>query len=201
MYPPLRAMLVCMLFGLALSGVCRQASAQELSYTFKYTGFDYLIRGDWGDDSSGSAPDYTISGRFSGVDRDGDTILERFELSQFVLLDRDYLSCEDGPWGFLSCQLDAFTFSPELGLQFTGQFRQSDEAIDWTTTVETGKQISFHRWVLGRVDETIYQWTPETALLVQAIPAPVPEPAHAVMLASGLCVLFAAARRRRIERG
>lgn len=197
----LRALSMSTLLGLALAGVGRQASAQELSYTFKYTGFDYVMRDDWGSNSAGSAPDFTISGRFSGFDRDGDTILERSELSQFILLGRDYLSCEDGPWGWLDCQLNAFSFSPGLGLQFTGKFRQSDEAIDWTTTVETGKQIAFHRWVWGRVDETIYSWTPETALLVEAIPAPVPEPAHAVMLASGLLVLLGAARRRRIRRG
>lgn len=200
MQPRFRAMLMWVLFGLAQAGAGRQALAQEVSYTFRYTGFDYTIHDDWGSNSAGWDPDRTISGRFSGIDRDGDSILERYELTQFVLADDDYLGCSNAPWGYHSCQLNAFSFSPELGLQFAGYHRASDEAIDWTTTVEAGKQISFHRWVWGREDEVVYLWTPATTLLVQAIPAPVPEPAHALMLAGGLGLLFAVAGRRRLIR-
>jgi hypothetical protein len=198
-------MLVWMLFGLALSGVTRQALAQEVSGTFKYTGFDYVIHDeDWGGTGgSGSAPDFTISGRFSGVDRDGDSILERYELNEFILVDNDYLGCHDAPWGYHACDLYTFGFSQEQGLQFSGRYRASDEAIDWTTTVESGKQISFHRWVWGRTDEIIYSWTPATTLQLDVVivPAPVPEPAHGAMLAGGLCVLAVALRRRRAKSG
>ncbi|WP_338763040.1 PEP-CTERM sorting domain-containing protein [Massilia sp. METH4] len=150
-------------------------------------------------------PDLTITGRFAGIDANGDGVLEKTEVTSLTI-DRsfyDYAACPAQSPEF-RCGLWSFTYSAAGGLEFTAGHTSYDGVPgqdDWWTAHSVSYDTSS-----GIYEKSYgYQWpgeeyslsfTDSTVKTVKQI-SPVPEPATYAMLASGLLLLGAARRRRK----
>jgi hypothetical protein len=185
------AMLDKTLLALALASGLVAATAHADTWDFTYTGF-------YSEQEAAFRPDYTLSGRFSGSDKDASGVLERAELTSLVLLGYDHVACEANPEQYHRCWVGGFSFTPggELGFS-AGMSDNEDDARVWDVIIATGDRYytSFYNYYNGRLDETTLRWTSQTTL--EVAPVPVPEPAPAAMILAGLMAVGAAARRRR----
>lgn len=197
-------MLSKLMCGAILASAAAGASAQ--TWNFTYTGFNVLY------EPTGVRtfhPDVTISGNFSGTDRNGDGVLSAAELTSFTIQSpwingTDFTRCAQDRTPNSGCSLDAFSFGPQDNLAFTVKWnRQTGNeaglgyygslrsgATEWAVTYDKGD--SFYS------EEA---WTPATTLTIS--PPPVPEPPLAGMTLTGLLALalgrLIAARRRLVQ--
>jgi MYXO-CTERM domain-containing protein len=173
-----------------LSLCCAAAYSEPSTWNFTYTGF-YHVEGQL------FAPEEQFTGQFSGSDLNANGILEKSELSAFVLPftfgPADLLACVPEDPYLYWCEVERFTFSEQTGLDFKASISSTDphdgngHAIKVTTN-ETWR----HAITSGRsleVKEWNYEWTPQTTL---NIVSSVPEPGQGWMLAVGLAALAAA---------
>jgi len=163
--------------------------------TFSYTDFA---------DRHGNPGEYYLSGAFRGTDTDGDGTLELAELTSLEVQGKQFVGCGADLSQFYNgyCGIARFTFTESTGaLDFSvkwGDDGYVNDVPSWDRDeITTGDKVELlyvgHR---GDVYGPMYYWTPATKLW---IPAVVPEPAEAGMLAAGLALLGAVIRRRRMR--
>ena len=179
-----------------LLGLCLSAPAHADTWNFKYEYFQYhVISSD--DEYRGVGLGFGVEGSFSGVDSDLDGVLELNELSSFRA-GMPMMGCPTGM--YIGCGLDAFRFSPEGGLHFSGWSIADlgNNGMASSLSVTTGQTS-----VLDVRSPTHFQhhetltWTPETRLIVTQVP----EPSTYLMFGAGALLLGALAmRRQRLHR-
>ncbi|HEU4846071.1 MAG TPA: PEP-CTERM sorting domain-containing protein [Burkholderiaceae bacterium] len=177
---------------LVLVGAAASAPAQTV-WDFSYKGF-------FNSQSNQFEPQWTESGQFSGADGNGNGLLELQELTRFKWSGGaaglvEYIVPFDCPYS--QCKLDTFSYNLHTGqLNFSSEWSYSDEISYNTSRTVTGDRISI--FFSGGAGAAVYGerlWTAETSFNI--IPAPVPEPSTALMLAVGIGTLGFSARRIR----
>ncbi|AVR95896.1 PEP-CTERM sorting domain-containing protein [Pseudoduganella armeniaca] len=179
-------MLKKMLCTAALLSTAIDVSAQT-RWDFLYSGFQHEELGIF-------LPSATIEGSFTGKDADGDGVLQRGEITSFVI---DQLELVDNPDGcqITSCSLLAFSYALTSGkLNFESSWEYSDDFNYSSQHTVAGLQ-STHIGVngSGELSTTTLRWTDRTSFWIN--PPPVPEPSAAALLSVGL--LAAGVYRRR----
>ena len=173
-----------------LSLCCAAAYSEPSTWNFTYTGF-YDV------EEQAFAPEKQFTGQFSGSDLNANGILEKSELTAFILPfmfgTTDLLACVPGDPHFYWCDLARFTFSEQNGLDFKARIDSSDpnDGNGHSIKVDTNGTWS-HAKRAGRTLEVTawnYEWTPQTTL---TIVSSVPEPGQGWMLAAGLAALAVA---------
>ncbi|WP_165497642.1 PEP-CTERM sorting domain-containing protein [Pseudoduganella albidiflava] len=189
---------------LAAIGTLAQAATPALTeWEFSWKGFSVFQ--EW--EGSYDDPELTVTGKFAGIDADGDGILVKSEVTSLTL-DRgshDYAACPAESPTF-TCGLWSFSYSAAGGLEFsaghTSYSGVPGEDAWWTahsTTYDT--QFGVYERSYG------YQWPGEeysmafTDYTVKTVTqiSPVPEPATYAMLGAGL-LLLAGTRRARLQK-
>lgn len=162
----------------------------QTRWDFLYSGFQHGELGIF-------LPSATIEGSFTGADTDGDGMLERGEITSFVIDTLEYVDNPDG-CRISSCSLLGFNYGLTSGkLNFESSWTYMDDFNYSTNHIVAGLH-STTTGVNGAGDwsTTTLQWTDRTSFWIN--PAPVPEPSVAALLSVGL--LGAAVYRRRIGR-
>lgn len=160
------------------------AQAQTTHWTFSYTGF-------YDSEAAAFLPDMQIAGSFSGVDANGDGVLERDELTSLLVGSMDYVACAGSSNAYYHCGADTFSFSTNSGLAFSlGEYGSDPEG--WVggghliTTGEMDYQYSFNP---SATSEHHLRWTADTRLDMTStlasgpLPAVPEAPAWAMLLA------------------
>jgi hypothetical protein len=162
--------------------------AQTL-WEFSYTGFS---------DGQTFHPDYEMHGSFLGEDANHDGVLQQSELQNFVWNGIDYaLDGSDYCYAF-RCTLNGFSYSLDGRLDFSTNWRYSDDHMASSGYTIAG--VSDYRvgWAgNGPVSSSTLYWTEQTHF--EITPPPVPEPGSAAMLGVGL-LAAAGLRRLRLRR-
>lgn len=167
------------------------ASAQT-RWDFAYSGFHYQ-------EGNIFLPSARIDGSFEGSDANGDGILQRQEVTSFVVDTMEYVDNPDG-CVMTSCSLLDFSYGIKTGkLDFKSTWTYSDDANYSVGRIEAG-QFSLVEGSNGSGEwsQSVYLWTDETAFWIN--PAPVPEPSSIVLLGAGLAVV-GGWRRRGLAKG
>ena len=161
------------------------AHAQTAHWTFTYTGF-------YDQEAAMFLPDLRLEGSFTGVDANGNGVLERGELTSLLVDAKDYVACAAGSNTSYHCGADSFTFSADSGLAFSVSEYSSDPE-GWYGGghfVTTGSMTYDYHFDPYTNAEHHLLWTDATVLnMSSALPAtesvpPVPEaPAWAMLLA------------------
>lgn len=176
------------IFSAALLLASVAAHAQASHWTFSYTGF-------YDREAAMFLPDATLSGSFSGVDANGDGVLDRDELTSLTIGTVDYVACAAGSNATYHCGADSFRFSPGSGLSFSvGEYGGDPEG--WVGSghiVTTGDAIFDYQYNPNTSTEHHLDWNPSTTLSIMSM---VPEPASYAMLAAGLAAIGLFRRRR-----
>ncbi|NHZ81752.1 PEP-CTERM sorting domain-containing protein [Massilia sp. CCM 8695] len=169
---------------IAAAVLASSAHAASTSRDFTYTGFYHAEAGQF-------LPNASIYGYFDSDDLNGNGLIERSEVTSFVLNSQQYVGwC--GAEVFM-CGLFDFSYTPGGALNF----HTSWSTDPWGEGVAGGSAISgvevkeHSYWPGGSASYTL-RWTEDTILSM----SPVPEPATYGMLALGLGVLALSARRR-----
>lgn len=163
------------------------------------TVWDFSYKGFFNSQSNQFEPLWTENGLFAGADGNGNGLLELQELTRFewsggtVVV--EYIVPFECP--FNQCKLESFSYNLRTGqLNFSSEWTYSDEIMYNTSRTVAGDRISLFVSVGDGVP--VYGerlWTAETSFNI--IPAPVPEPSTALMLAVGIGTLGFSARRIR----
>ncbi len=168
----------------ALAG---NAHAEPTLSQFTYTGFFHEEGGQF-------LPNASIYGYFITDDLNGNGVLERSEVSSFVLNSQEYAGwC--GAEVFM-CGLWEFSYTPGAALSFstswsTDPWGEFGVAAGQATS---GVEVKEYSYWMGNSASYTLRWTEDTEFAI----SPVPEPATYGMLALGLGVL--AWRSRRLNR-
>jgi hypothetical protein len=189
------------LCGVIFASAAAGATAQ--TWNFTYTGFTTY----YGQPTARVFdPNVTISGSFSGTDRNGDGTLSTPELSSFLIQSlgikgKDFTRCAQDATPNNMCSLDAFSFSPQGNLAFTVKWNRplgNEGGFGYNGGIESGVRESFNTYDRGDSFYAEWAWDPRTTLTIS--PAPVPEPPPAALALTGLLTLGLAglpsARRR-----
>lgn len=165
------------------------AQADPSLWRFSYTGFYH-------DEAAAFDPAYKITGLFIGEDLNHDSLLDRSEISLFMVNDRDYIACPPGRYE-IQCGIDRLSYSKDGGLDFLVRFNGRDLplALYWDDTINSGDSLH-HFAIFARAGvwyEDHYRWTPETSFSI--VQSPVPEPAQYGMLGAGLLAIARLRRR------
>ncbi|WEF35775.1 PEP-CTERM sorting domain-containing protein [Pseudoduganella chitinolytica] len=166
------------------------ASAQT-RWDFAYSGFHYQELDIF-------LPSARIDGSFEGTDVNGDGILQRQELTSFVVDTMEYVNNPDG-CVMTSCSLSDFSYGIRSGkLDFASSWTYSD---DFNYSVGRIKAGQFSSVVgengSGEWSESTYLWTDRTTFWIN--PAPVPEPSSIALLGAGVLVVGVWRRRARAK--
>lgn len=166
----------------ALAG---SAQADPTLSQFTYTGFFHEEGGQF-------LPNAWISGHFITDDLNGNGLLERSEVTSFVLNGQEYVGwC--GAEVFM-CGLWEFSYTPGGALNFhttwsTDPWGESGVAAG---NARSGVEVKEYSYWMGNSASYTLRWTDDTLFEI----SPVPEPATYGMLALGLGVLALSSRRR-----
>ncbi|NHZ44686.1 PEP-CTERM sorting domain-containing protein [Massilia aquatica] len=163
------------------------AQAGSTLSQFTYTGFFHEEAGQF-------LPNAHIDGYFETEDLNGNGVLERSEVSSFVLNGQQYVGgC--GPEVFL-CGLFDFSYTPGAALSFNSAWSTDpwNEAGVAGGEALSGVEVKEYSYWMGNAASYTLRWTGDTLFTI----SPVPEPATCAMLALGLGVLALGHRRRRI---
>lgn len=168
----------------ALAG---NAQADPTLSQFTYTGFFHEEGGQF-------LPNAWISGSFITDDLNGNGVLERSEVTSFVLNSQEYVGwC--GPEVFM-CGLSEFSYTPGAALSFSTSW-STDPWSEFGVAAgraTSGVEVKEYSYWMGNSASYTLRWTEDTEFEI----SPVPEPATYGMLALGLGVL--AWRSRRLSR-
>ncbi|WP_166876370.1 PEP-CTERM sorting domain-containing protein [Massilia mucilaginosa] len=180
----LKRSLLTAAIGAAMLAPAAQAASTLSQFT--YTGFLHEEAGQF-------LPNAQIYGYFETEDLNGDGVLERSEVTSFVLNGQQYVGwC--GPEVFL-CGLFEFSYAPGAALSFntawsTDPWNENGVAGGEATSGFEVREYSFWN---GNAASYTLRWTEDTMFEI----SPVPEPATYGMLALGLGVLALRSRRPR----
>lgn len=173
------------------AGACATAQAGE-TWTFVYTGFLDTTANIF-------LPDRQMLGSFTGYDNDLNGIVERGEITSFILNGKDFVACESDSNEYYSCGAELFSYSVAAGLSFSaGEFGRDPEG--WVGAghyVIAGDGEYSYRFRPGYDESQAYLWTAQTGF---SITSPSPEPGTWAMLGTGLLVTAWAARRNRTRK-
>lgn len=182
-----------------LAGSAWTVHAEPLTWDFTYTGFLNISSYT---DREGSrfteiaAPAHTLTGSFAGSDADGNGMIELAELTMLIVRGQDYFACMASPSPYHRCGIDRFTYALTGELDFSVGWRGNDEYFSgWSGGVTSGVASTFHTYGPFSEETNDFLWTDATRLSI--VPAPVPEPASALMAAAGAAVLAGLRYRRR----
>jgi MYXO-CTERM domain-containing protein len=173
------------------------AHAQTSHWAFSYTGF-------YDQEAAAFLPDMRIDGSFTGVDANGDGILERGELTSLLVDAKDYVACAAGSNAYYHCDADSFRFSAESGLSFgISEYSSDPEGLyGGGHFVTTGQMAYDYQFDPSASSEHHLLWTDGTALTMSAalpgsesVPA-VPEAPTWAMLLAGVAGIGLWRRRR-----
>lgn len=160
------------------------AQAESIFHDFRYTGFFHEEAGQF-------QPNARISGQFVSDDLNGNGVVERSEVSSFVLNGQQYAGgC--GAEVFI-CGLWEFSYTPGGALNFytTWSTDPWGEFGVAAGTARSGVQVKEYSYGPGGSASYTLTWTEATMFEI----SPVPEPATYGMLALGLGVLAWRGRR------
>lgn len=164
------------------------AHAQTSHWAFSYTGF-------YDQEAAVFLPDMRIDGSFTGVDANGDGVLERNELTSLLVDSKDYVACAADSNAGYHCDADSFRFSTGSGLSFSVSEASSDPE-GWYGgghVVTTGQMAYDYQFNPYASSEHHLLWTDGTAFAMSSalpdtatsIPA-VPEAPAWMMLLAGV---------------
>ncbi|NHZ34563.1 PEP-CTERM sorting domain-containing protein [Massilia rubra] len=163
------------------------AQAGSTLSQFTYTGFFHEEAGQF-------LPNAQIYGYFETEDLNGNGVLERNEVTSFVLNGQQYAAgC--GPEVFM-CGLFEFSYAPGAALSFSTSW-STDPWGEFGVAggqAVSGIEVKEYSYWMGNSASYTLRWTEDTLFEI----SPVPEPATYGMLALGLGVL--AWRSRRLAR-
>jgi MYXO-CTERM domain-containing protein len=173
------------------------AHAQASHWAFSYTGFyDY--------EAAAFLPDMRIDGSFTGVDANGDGVLERGELTSLLVDAKDYVACAASSNINYHCDADSFRFSAESGLSFSiSEYSSDPEGLyGGGHFVTTGQMVYDYQFNPYANSEHHLLWTDGTTLSMssalpgaESVPA-VPEAPTWAMLLAGVGGIGLWRRRR-----
>jgi MYXO-CTERM domain-containing protein len=161
------------------------AHAQTSHWAFSYTGF-------YDQEAAAFLPDLRIDGSFSGIDANGDGVLERGELTSLLVDAKDYVACAAGSNAYYHCDADSFRFSAESGLSFgVSEYSSDPEGLyGGGHFVTTGQMVYDYQFAPYGGSEHHLLWTDATALTMssalpgtESVPAVPEAPAWAMLLA------------------
>ena len=173
------------------------AHAQTSHWAFSYTGF-------YDQEAGAFLPDMRIDGSFSGVDADGNGVLERGELTSLLVDTKDYVACAAGSNANYHCDADSFRFSAESGLSFSvSEYSSDPEGLyGGGHFVTTGQMVYDYQFNPYANSEHHLLWTDGTTLSMssalpgtESVPA-VPEAPTWAMLLAGVGGIGLWRRRR-----
>ncbi|MFC0251066.1 hypothetical protein [Massilia consociata] len=164
------------------------------SWNFAWTGFITTSPSQ----ATAFWPEATLTGYFTGSDTDGDGVVTKGELSEFVFAGKIFAGCRND--AYETCSIEHFSFTPDHQLSF---------ATNWTWSNPGGQMPDFrtrgftrtgdeHYWYWDQPGDDWYTsmlWTDQTVFSI----APVPEPSAPALALAGL-VLLAPVMRRRLHR-
>jgi MYXO-CTERM domain-containing protein len=163
------------------------AHAQASHWTFSYTGF-------YDQEAAAFLPGMRIDGSFTGVDANGDGVLERGELTSLLVDAKDYVACAASSNASYHCDADSFRFSAESGLSFSvSEYAGDPEGLNGGGHfVTTGQMVYDYRFDPYATAEHHLLWTDATMLAMssalpgsESVPA-VPEAPAWMMLLAGV---------------
>lgn len=190
-------------FATLLAATCTVHAAPV--WTFSYTGFLEKNTGVFSDT-------YTLSGSFSGQDRNRDGYLEKNEITTFFLNGVDYIGCAGASNEFYSCGTDSFRYKmrgSELAFSAGLSGRDPEGYSSGGHYFTAGDGEYEYNYSPYSASESAYLWTDQTRFTIgmgkgrsPLMAAPlqvlaVPEPGTWAMLATGLLLVTGVARRQR----
>ncbi|WUR14141.1 PEPxxWA-CTERM sorting domain-containing protein [[Empedobacter] haloabium] len=176
------------------------AASAANTWQFAYVGF-------FDEDNWMFVQDRTITGSFTGSDVNHDGIIEKEEITEFVLNGTDYMACSSMNSPYNYCGTDRFRY--ELGgkLDFSAGTAGTDPERIYGGGYVVRAGIEEYSYRFTPESETrsgAYLWTDETRFSITSLssggvtPA-VPEPGTWAMILTGLALVAGVARRRRNE--
>ena len=174
------------------------AHAEATTWSFVYQGFVDAATGLFD-------PQVKFTGSFTGEDRNLDGVIALDELSYFESQGRTFLSDKAEPdfrgcgTPYFRCQVENFNYALTGNLDYTVATNGGDEVgvFWWYSHAVTGSYFLSGGGQIpsGSTWESQYNWSHQTSFSIS--PAPVPEPAVALMLPAGLALMYLTRLRRR----